>query len=93
MMDPAPISPRVDSLRVGDTVSFTARLGEPRHCLPAGLEPAAWRWASTDTLVLSVDALTGVAAARAPGAAYLWVAHERNPDVRSARYVRVVAPP
>lgn len=88
-MDAAPISPQPASLRVGDTVTLSARLGEPRECLPPNLEPAVWRWTSEAPAVATIDSLSGLLTARAPGETWIRVRHARASDVRSGAWVRV----
>lgn len=89
-MDPAPISARTLELAVGDTVTFTARLGEPRRCLPGGLEPAAWWWSSNDTLVARIDSASGIATAVQPGTTVIIVRHRRVPSVTSVTQLTVL---
>ena len=89
-MDAAPISPQPGELQVGDTVTLTARVGEPRDCLPPNLEPVSWRWTSNAPAVATVDSVRGLLTARAPGETWIRVRHARVPEVGSAVWVRVI---
>lgn len=90
-MDAAPISPQPGALAVGDTVTLSARLGEPRDCLPTNLEPVSWRWTSDNPAVVTVDSVGGLLTAQGPGEAWVRVRHARIDDVRSAVWLRVTA--
>jgi hypothetical protein len=91
-VDQAPISARTNTAHVGDTVTFTAELG-PRECLPPGVEPPEWRWYSTDTLIVSIDSLSGLALAKAPGLGTIRVEHARERSVQSSASLQVLAGP
>lgn len=90
-MDAAPISPPPSSLVVGDTVTLSARLGEPRDCLPPNLEPVVWRWTSENPAIATVDSVSGLLSARAVGETWIRVQHARAATVRSAVWLRVSA--
>lgn len=89
-VDLAPITPRTTTLNVGDTVTFQAALG-PANCLPAGVEPPDWRWYSQDTLVATIDSLSGLATAVGPGLGPIRVEHARERSVQSSAILRVLA--
>jgi hypothetical protein len=88
LVDLAPISVRTTSVSVGDTVTFEASLG-PAECLPAGVEPVEWRWSSSDTLIATIDSVSGVALGVSAGITVIQVTHVRQPSVGSARGLEV----
>ena len=77
-------------MSVGDTVTFQASL-VPGGCLPAGLEPADWRWSSSDTLIARIDSLTGLAQGIGGGTATISVQHASAPRVQQITQLQVVA--
>jgi hypothetical protein len=91
LRDLAPISARTTIVSVGDTVTFEASLG-PAECLPSGVEPVEWRWSSSDTLIATIDSVSGVALGVSPGIAVIQVTHVRQPSVASARGLEVTPP-
>ncbi len=91
-VDLAPISSRTNSASVGDTVTFQAVLG-PAQCLPAGVDPPDWRWYSLDTLVVTIDSLSGLALAVSPGLGPIRVEHARVRSVESVAFLEVLAGP
>jgi hypothetical protein len=82
------VSPRSSSAVVGDTVTFQAALG-PAECLPPGLDPPDWRWYSLDTLVVTIDSLSGIAVAVSPGLGAIHVEHARERFVESNAVLEV----
>jgi hypothetical protein len=92
LVDLAPISARTTSVSVGDTVTFAAALG-PAECLPAGVEPPEWRWSSSDTLIVTIDSLSGLARAVSPGTGLIQVVHARQRSVASTAVLTVLALP
>lgn len=90
-VDLAPVSARTKMVSAGDTVTFTAALG-PEQCLPAGAEPVEWRWSSTDTLIATIDPITGLALGVSPGDAYIAVVHAREPRIASGTGLQVTSP-
>jgi hypothetical protein len=91
-VDLAPISSRTNSAGVGDTVTFQAAMG-PAQCLPPGVDPPDWRWYSLDTLVVTIDSVSGLAVAVSPGLAPIHVEHARVRSVESVAFLEVVAGP
>ena len=87
-VDLAPISPLHSSAVVGDTVTFQAALG-PAECLPPAVEPPEWRWYSVDTLVVTIDSLSGLAVAVSPGLGAIRVEHARERSVQSNAVLEV----
>lgn len=92
-MDPAPITVRSRVLAVGDTATFSARIGEPRKCLPDGLEPVVWRWTGRDTVIARIDSVSGIATALQPGTTWIMVRHLRAPEVTSSVQLTVLGSP
>ena len=72
-------------------MTFTAALG-PEECLPAGAEPAEWRWFSGDTLIATIDSITGLVLAVSPGTTVVQVVHARQPNVASGVGLQVTSP-
>ena len=87
----ARISVRTTTLSIGDTVTFRATLGRD-ECLPAGAEPAEWRWSSGDTGIATIDSITGHASAVSPGTSVIHVVHAREPGVASGVGLQVTSP-
>ena len=87
-VDLAPISSRTNSAVVGDTVTFQAELG-PAQCLPVGVDPPEWRWYSQNTLVVTIDSLSGLATAVGPGLGAIRVEHARERSVQSNTFLQV----
>jgi hypothetical protein len=84
------VNPSATQLVVGDTLTFDVSAG-PRGCLPAGLDRSAWRWSSGDTLIASIDALSGLARARSPGQVMITVHHAQDPSIGGGSTLNVVA--
>ena len=88
-VDLAPITARAHEVSVGDTLTFDATLG-PAECLPPGVTSEEWRWSSSDTLIATIDSLTGLAEGVGPGVAVIQVQHALAPTVASATGLRVL---
>jgi hypothetical protein len=86
----AHISAPSNLINLDDSVSLQASLVRD-ECLPDGVEPAEWRWSSSDALVVRVDSLTGVAQGVGLGTATILVHHSRSPGVQGTLDLRVVA--
>ena len=91
LVDLAPITARTNVIGVGDTVTYKAELG-PADCLPAGVEPAEWRWSSDDPNIATIDPISGVALGVGPGYTPIRVAHAREPSVASSALLQVTGP-
>ena len=88
--DLAEISARTNEIAVGDTLTLQATLVQD-ECLPANLEPAEWRWSSSDTIVVRIDSLTGVARGAGSGTTTILVQHARAPGVQGSTQIEVTA--
>src|SRR4051812_39050965 len=90
LVDLAPITARTNIVAVGDTVTFAAELG-PADCLPAGVEPAEWRWFSDNPNIATIDPVSGVALGKGPGYTSIRVVHAHEPAVASSAILQVGA--
>jgi uncharacterized protein YjdB len=90
LFDVGRVSPSTARLSVGDTLRFQVSAGPP-GCLEAGLEPTAWRWSSPDTLIATIDSLTGLAQAVGLGQVLIRVHHAEEPGIGGEATFNVVA--
>lgn len=87
LIDLATIAGPTD-LGVGDTATFHASLG-PADCLPPDVTPPDWRWSSLDTLVATIDSLSGLARGVSPGTTTIQVVHARASSVSGTASLHV----
>ena len=76
-------------ITLDDSVTLQASLVMD-ECLPAGLQPVDWRWSSSDTLVVRIDSLTGVASGVGLGTATILVQHARSLGIQGTLDLTVV---
>jgi hypothetical protein len=87
----AAITPDAPILAVGDSLALVAGYVGAVECRP-GVPATELRWASSDTIVATVDSLAGILAARRVGQAFITVHAPASTSVLGGEVVRVTEP-
>jgi hypothetical protein len=87
----AAITPDSPILAVGDSLALVAGYVGAVDCRP-GVPATELHWASSDTIVATVDSLAGIVAARRVGQAFITVHAPTSTSVLGGEVVRVTEP-